>query len=272
MRSAFYLSHLKVDVRTDNAALWREIELIWGMCRNKLVADKTVLECELIPAPGYGIRWKGFGTDSVLCAEEVVPRLEAWVYSELKRAHAAHEMALHAAGVVFNRQVLLFIGPSGAGKSSLALAALDQGCTYISDEIVCFNQEVCWGVPRAIQFDVRSQTETLPRRLQRKDVLLRQVVHDHDDIGRAPIIRLGPDQVIRAPVSSRDMWLIFPTRSDANAVASCEQLTALQGVLEASMVKPAFDLGWLIKQGKCLRLSWNDPASAMDLLIRRMQL
>jgi hypothetical protein len=272
MQSAFFLSHLKVDVSTRDSSLWRDIELIWGKCRQRLVQETVVLECELNTTPDCEILWKGFGADRVTCAGEVVPRLESWVYSELRRRHATNEVALHAAGVVFKGQVLLFIGASGAGKSSLALAALDQGCTYISDEIVCFNREVFWGVPRAIQFDLRSEAQELPRRLQRDDVLFRQVSNRIGVRSRAPIVQPISDQVIKAPVASSHPWLIFTSHSNDNALIPCEPLAALQGLCEAAMVKPSFDLGWLVNRGQCLHLRWNDPAAAMNLLTRRLQI
>lgn len=59
--------------------------------------------------------------------------------------------ALHAGAVTWQDKAILIAGASGAGKSSLVAWLVEQGCSYVTDEICLVGDEACVvGLPRAL--------------------------------------------------------------------------------------------------------------------------
>jgi len=73
--------------------------------------------------------------DELEAARVTRSSIELWAADRSKE-----HVAVHAAVVARDDQAIVLPGPSGIGKSTLALALIDSGATYYSDEFAVFNR------------------------------------------------------------------------------------------------------------------------------------
>ena len=154
---SLFISEVEARVRCALPDVMAALSELWAGCRVPIVPATVVARIDVAPAAGDRSCAIMLDGELVAVAEQppdVLPLLEAAIYRSLY-AQRAPRVLLHAACLVLPGcdEPLVLVGPSGAGKSSLALAALERGYRYFTDELTVTDGERLWGVPRAVQFE-----------------------------------------------------------------------------------------------------------------------
>jgi hypothetical protein len=205
---------------------------------------------------------------------DVLPLIEAALYQALYAQRGARVL-LHAACVVLPGcdEPLVLVGPSGAGKSSLALAALERGYRYFTDELTVTDGVHVWGVPRAVQFEPVHASQALPARLAASDLGLYALrMGGADDLietlGAVPVRVPVSHELMLTPLLARMARVIRIERSTTTACEPLDSLDALAELHEASFGAPSLSLGTFVGRGRAFRLTWREPAEGLSRLER----
>jgi hypothetical protein len=267
----FFVSHVGVEVRSSLEDVVQSLSGVWAGCAKPIVPTTCALR---FTAEACGDGFSITGDDQVLCnpelREDVLPLLESAIYRAIPAWHDL-QVLLHAACVRRGPTSLLLLGRSGAGKSSLALAAVRRGFEYYSDEITITDGMRVWGVPRAIQFEPIADGGQPPPWAPEVDL---QHYHLRLPGGRRATLPfwLPPaDQIPTAPAAANQLCVYAVERGPATLLEPCSPIEALALLHEAAFRPPSLDLGRLVRPGRCGRLSWRDPESAIDLLLEGLE-
>jgi hypothetical protein len=263
----FGVSDVRVRVASTVPGALEALSLIWEHAAPVLPVARTVagrLEAS------EGVATVRLGAAERRCrANGVVAAFERLLYEALADWHPPPRVLLHAAAVWRAGTVFVLAGPSGCGKSSLALALLEQGAGYLSDELVVFDGARVWGLPRAPQFEPIVPGSPVPARLAATD---RETYRFEDVEGQPrvlPVRRLRAAEVAAGPYPADRVQLVFPepgSRQDAG-LYPVDPRTALQRLLAETRSDARSDLGPLLSRG-ALVLPWSDISHAADSLIR----
>jgi hypothetical protein len=195
--------------------------------------------------------------------EDLVAGFEQWLYRLALARHKRRLVVFHAAALVSARGTIVFSGPSGAGKSSLALAAVQRGWKYFSDEFVVSDGRRIWGWPRAIRFDPPkpgSQPPDYLRDLERDD----DAVESRDEA--APYYAV-PDHVLqRAPCSASRVRFVAVERGTKTTLTSLSPTIGLKCLTEASFFEPTISFGSLVGAERAWHASWRHPDELIELI------
>ncbi len=183
---------------------------------------------------------------------------------------------VHAAVVAVGGRGVVLPGLSRAGKSTLALALLERGARYLSDELLAFDPAT-------------GAAHAFPRAPKIRDVCAgyfpRLAPHwIGTGEGRvAPFAALAPDVVLaRAPVRAvvSPRWSAPEEAGDADALDRCRPVRAGEALLDLASSSLNFGthraqsldcLTLLVADAACARLAWRDPhaaARAIEELVR----
>ncbi len=270
MRSVFYFLHHEVSVDADLPQVHQGLDLIWRQCKRPVLNVFSTVHYDVHALNGYHLQCGKKHLATFHDVEDIVPMLELQVYSALRAQSVPGELTMHAAAVSYEDHVIIFTGPSSAGKSSLALAAVRQGWSYISDEIVSANCKHVWGIPRSIGFD--KQTPVTASWLVAQDLVQRHVVLQTGLLSAMPLYLPTDEQVPLLPPSARNVWIMLIRQGPRNFLVPCPAWKALQGIYAAAFQKPDTNLGWLIQPGRTWELGWSNPDEAFALLRRNVHL
>lgn len=274
---SLFLSEVEVRVHCPLPDAMAALSELWAGCRVPMVPPTKRVRIEVGALEGDRACSILLDEQLIAVAEQpadVVPLIESALYKALHAPDPTRAL-LHAACVVIPGcdETLVFVGPSGAGKSSMALAAVERGYRYVTDELTVTDGERLWGVPRAIQFEPVHASQALPPRLAASDLGLYAVRMGG---GGDQLEALGAVPV-RVPVAHELTMAALPVRAsriiriDRGTSAQCEVLSALDALSElheASFAKPSFSLGAMVGRGRAFRLTWRDPAEGLALLER----
>lgn len=274
---SLFISEVEARVRCPLPDAMAALVELWAGCRVPIVPAARVAQIEVatVPGePGCSILLDG---ELIAVAEQppdVVPLVEAALYRALY-ARRGPRVLLHAACVVLpgSEEALVLVGPSGAGKSSLALAALERGYRYFSDELTVTDGERLWGVPRAVQFEPVRASQALPPRLAASDLGLYALrlggAGDQlEALGAVPVRVPSAHELMLAPLSARMARVVRIDRGEATACEPLDALDALAELHEASFGAPSISLGALVGRGRAFHLVWRDPAEGLARLER----
>jgi hypothetical protein len=276
---SIFASDVRVRVLAPRAELLASLRALWRGCAAPLVAPRVEARIALTRQPsGWqldlisvhatdGTAIVGL-TRNAECEDDLTPLIESLVYRVL---HAARprSVLLHAACLERDGAALLLLGPSGAGKSSFALAALESsGYRYFSDELTISDGRQVWGVPRAIQFEPVLPEGVLPARLSAADRALYRVRLASPDAVAAsvPVHVPHAQQIAQGPALASQAHVIRLVHGHEDRCEPLSPLEALRELHEAAFRTPQIDLGTLIGPGRGYRLTWREPARALERL------
>lgn len=263
---AFHVSHVRVEVRSDEPAVLAGLRAAWQPASAAPVEITTRVRFETRRVDGgYEVRVDDRMHKQAEHVEDVLPLLEAALYGELRKWHAGL-LLLHAACVASARATLLFLGESGAGKSSLTRAAIERGYLYGSDELTVSDGARVWGISRTPQFDVVRRSDPLPRWLAGADVSSYTMRAYGDEGGALPLLGVPEAQVLRAACPVHTVRVVLLAHGSENRARPLDTLHALSALHEASLLGPSPLMSRLLGHGRALALTWADPEMALDRL------
>jgi hypothetical protein len=274
---SLFISEVEARVHCPLPDAMAALSELWAGCRVPMVPATSRVRIEV----GWvdGDRECSILLDGQLVAvaeqpADVVPLIESALYKAL-HAQKQKRAILHAACVVIPGcdESLLFVGPSGAGKSSMALAAVERGYRYVTDELTVTDGERLWGVTRAIQFEPVHASHALPPRLAASDLGLYAVrmggLGDQiEALGAVPVRVPVAHELVLHALPVRATRIVRIERGTNNKCEVLSPLDALSELHEASFEPPAFSLGTMVGRGRAFRLVWRDPSEGLALLER----
>ena len=194
--------------------------------------------------------WLSAGSDS-----ELLSLLEGELYRDIVRA-AERAPLLHASAVSQSGRALVMAGRSGVGKSTLALALLERGARYLSEEWVAFDADGrVRGVARPLHFD-ESPSATATKRTGPAE-------------RRSCIVTLPEQQIERASVWPAALVLLDRVSSHVGELARLtpgQTLAALEGQFLQLGPDPLQAVVALVAGVPGYRLTFSDKESACSLL------
>jgi hypothetical protein len=223
---------------------------------------------KLSQTQGWALIGKGDAPASVFRPEMAAVRLKGLVLDEVLRSDL-HLAALHAACVLKHDRGIMLLGSPGAGKTTLALALLNQGYRYGSDDVTVLTRNgLAWGVPLApaVKESAWNVAETLGTGLSELPI------HSRPDGQRVRFPQLDGSRLagpcpVRAIVRLHRTGEPEPT---LNPICSEEALGAL---LSESLSNDGRCSGeimhWLarlVRDADCFALSYCEAADAARLL------
>jgi len=274
---SLYISEVEARVHCALPDAMAALSELWAGCRTPIMPARRVVKIEVGPLDGdraCSILLDGTLVKVAEQAADVVPLIEAALYRALY-ADLGGRVLLHAACVVMPGcdEPLVLVGPSGAGKSSLALAAIERGYRYFTDELTVTDGTLLWGVSRAVQFEPVHASQALPPRLAASDLGLYALrlggTGDQlESLGAVPVRVPSPHERAMMPLRARTARVIRIDRGTANICQPLSALEALGELHEASFGQPELSLGALVGRGRAFHLTWRDPTEGLALLER----
>jgi hypothetical protein len=260
----FHVSDVSVIVSANEPEALAPLELVWGNAGPILPPSRTVQGHIEVVGNEAAVHLDEARTSCERA--DVAPAFEQLLYDAIPSWHSMRRALVHAAAVAHDGRVLVLCGPSGCGKSSLALAMVERGARYLTDELVVFDGERLWGIPRAPQFEPVAEEAPLPARLAATD---RTTYRFQDRAGNRivlPIRRLPSSSVAAGPYPPHQVQLVFPVAGSAgepHPVAPREALRRLLAETRGGDV----DLGPLLARPATV-LPWDDVSLAAHQLLR----
>jgi len=272
---SLFISEVETRVRCPVPDAMAALSELWAGCRVPIVPPARVATIEVGAVEGDRACSILLDGDLVAVAEQppdVLPLIEAAIYRALY-AQRGPRVLLHAACVVLPGcdEPLVLVGPSGAGKSSLALAALERGYRYFTDELTVTDGTHVWGVPRAVQFEPVHASQALPARLAASDLGLYALrirgTDDHvETLGAVPVRVPVAHELMLQPLLARMARVIRIERALTTVCEPLDSLDALAELHEASFGAPSLSLGTFVGRGRAFRLTWREPAEGLSRL------
>lgn len=262
-RYEIFLSGLRVAVRSSCRRTSRYLRRHWAGATRPIVEPEATCEIEVIAdrAPRIVVDGDVLWSDGVV--EDLVAGFEQWLYRLALARHKRRFVVAHGAALVSDEKTVVFSGPSGAGKSSLALAAVQRGWKYFSDEFVVTDGNRVWGWPRAIRFDPLKPSAPRPDYLRGLEVDEDAV--ESPDVG-APYYAVGGNALQRVPCSAAQAHFVSVERAAHTSLTPLSTAVGLKHWTEASFFEPAISLGALGGENRAWRASWRDPHELMDMV------
>lgn len=273
-----FVSRAAVRVRCEwpscGPDVMNALETLWRGCREPLLAPTRRAQIDVTRTWADGdvfqIALDGELLHSTQHSRDLLPLIESVLY-RLLHAGDSSCVLLHGACVCFEGRALILVGPSGSGKSSLALAAVQRGYAYLTDELTVTDGAQVWGVPRAIQFEPVRSGDVLPERLAQSDRELYPLRLEDDDqapdaVGAVPVRAPSADELATGPYPASSACVIRVQRGKTCAVEPLSPLEALAELHEASFERPSIALGVLVGPSRAYRLTWSEPQAALSAL------
>lgn len=194
--------------------------------------------------------WLSAASDS-----ELLSLLEGELYRDIVR-DAERAPLLHASAVSQGGSALVLAGRSGVGKSTLALALLQRGARYLSEEWVAFDADGrVRGVPRPLHFDEPPSAAPTKKTGPTER--------------RSCIVTLPEHQIERSPVRPAALVLLDRVSSHVGELTRLtpgETLAALEGQFLQLGPDPLHAAVRLVGGVPGYRLTFSDKERACSLL------
>lgn len=263
--SALELELLAVPVllRVDGPELLRHLSACYGRSR-RTAAEGPPLEARLARADGsWQIAVDGREPRREASTEEALRALNHELLQALMARRREHYY-VHAAVLEHGGRALVLPGLSRAGKSTLALALLQAGARYLSDELLCLAADGrALPVPRAPK--LRDECVAYFPRLAPACV-------GHGEARFVPFEAL-PDDVLAAPAPIGTVVLPRYAPDGSDRPRAITRGAAALALARSSLnfgAHRARSLDWLaelLAEARTFALDWRDPhASAAALL------
>ena len=152
MLTEFVVVDIPVRVESSDPLVHEVLNLAWGPALG--AASRPVSRGESIEyLIADGALWRE-GTVISRCSSHAMlcRMIEGDLLQEVATRYAGLTL-LHAAALILDETLFLFVGESGGGKSSMSRACIRVGARYLTDDCLVLGDGVLRGVPRTIQFD-----------------------------------------------------------------------------------------------------------------------
>ena len=154
----------------------------------------------------------------------------------------------------------LLIGEAGQGKSTLARDILERGASYLTDDLVFFDGDRLWGLPRALQFDPVPAAGAQAEGVLRGCDLSSYRVEGPTGAMALPLWPVAPERVADA-VDPEGAKLIFVRRTNSTSMHPLDPARAATRLRESVVGQPSADdhapLESLLERGACWELDWD---------------
>lgn len=264
-RLRFTAAGLTVEVRSALPEVTRALEALFRPA--------------LLPA-GPSLRHYTVEADGTTCVDgqlltkardpsRCVLRIEGDVLQALGLA-SRDKLILHTGGVVREGNLFLFVGEPTAGKSTMTRAALARGATYLTDDTLIFDEQVCRGVARSVHFDPfpLEELEALPSYYADCDLESYRFRGDEDEVFVTPLWTGSFETLHEYRPEKGHVVLASLERGEDEKVSELSALERAATLLGASL-EVGVDRWSLVPTGPSYRVTWNrDPERALELLFR----
>ncbi len=208
-------------------------------------------------------RW----SDPACCALAI----EADVAGSLPTFHGDAWM-LHAACVVYEGDLLFFVGDSGVGKSTLCSESLRRGATYVSDDVLFFDEISVSGFARTLRLaEVYGSSDA--HYLTSFDVNACRAVRADGTIVSVPLWANGHPTLERVMLAEHRSHVVMPQHAAANSVSRASELERIRALHVATFrnADPIPAVTQHLGCGSAWTVRWQDPNSAFDELWGRIR-
>jgi hypothetical protein len=258
---ALHAGDVRVEIAGAPPATRDVIAAVWGNAA-PFLAPRVVVH---IDVTGDGeVRVDGELLERAEAPIDLPGLVEGAIYDALDRRGPS--ALIHAGAVAFGDRVIALVGDSGAGKSTLALALLEQGAAYLTDELFVCDGARVWGIPRAIQFDPVTPGASMPVHLARAELDV-YPARSRRGAHSLPLVRVPRDRVALRTYDAARVELVFIERGASSSLREVDPLQALKQLLGAVRGEAIVRLDALLRSGP-RALAWSDPAEAAALLAR----
>lgn len=197
-----------------------------------------------------------------------VLRIEGDVLEALGQA-SRDKLILHTGGVVFEGTLFLFVGEPTAGKSTMTRAALLRGATYLTDDTLIFDEQLCRGVARSVHFDPFPLKElgALPSYYADCDLESYRFRGEEDEVFVTPLWTGAFETLHEYRAENGRVVLASLERGEEEKVTELSVLERAATLLGASL-EVGVDRWALVPPGPSYRVTWNrEPERALTLLV-----
>lgn len=253
-----------IEVNCESALLAEEIRLRLGhLMRGSPGPEASILRLTLVPIESGWIEIRdSTGRLERGQLDHVVHYARRWAVEGFMEAHPRF-LWLHAAAAARDDAAVLLCGSAGAGKSTLAVQLIDQGWTFVADDVVPVDRTSGLALPMPCTPCVRTGS---PEESGDPDVFLEQSKR---------VIAVASDRVATTahPVGA----VVFPEFS-RGAAPIVSPLSAASAAWSLTAQCLRFDEDKALTIGSLFRLAestpafhlvYGDPASAAALLTLR---
>ena len=190
-------------------------------------------------------------------------RLEKMLLALCDELHSSH-CVLHAAGVVLDGKLVVFLGKANSGKSSLCCEAILNGASYLSDDELAIAHGKVWGLARSIRFN-----EVQVSQLNDKPYLQKM----NTELYRGPKMNgrtvlpfyEGEHRTLASVSTTGTPVIVVKLEQGKNHLQAITEFEALAHLHESAILcGQEYPGGLQIESAYCL--SWQDPQESWRLL------
>jgi hypothetical protein len=270
-RRTYRVLGLDITVTVPSEIEAARVEAVLGHVASPGIDHRPGAIIELVSSGrGYEVLAEGRVLDRCDDRDAIAPLIKAWV-TQMAASRSPHILGLHCAALATNGAAVLLPAPSGTGKTTLALAGLQAGMPYLSDDLVLLSRD-------------KPSIRPAVNALCLKETGLAFIRRFVPDIDRLPTHR-RPDGVVARYLCPRppdeplaDEWpvqaIFFPSRSDVSSATLMPRIDALARLLGNCCSVPRHlsrnDVGVLmslIDRVPAYDLRVCDPAVAIEMIL-----
>ena len=138
--AVFHITFLQhtVEVRTDDSVVAHNVQRIFGGFLGAGPRQRVARLSALAESDGYRAVWDGADQKRHGTLRSIV----TWIKHRTIRAliEARSDLLwLHAGAVANDGEVMFCLGQGGSGKSTLVVSLVDEGWSYLSDDVVAYD-------------------------------------------------------------------------------------------------------------------------------------
>lgn len=263
---AIHISELRLEVRCSDARAMRALGAAWAPASKPVIPTARTLRVDVLTDPLH-VLFDGERVATAADPGQITPLIEAEIHERLTSWHPPPRVLFHAAAVCSQGRGYLLSGPSEAGKSTLARAMVEEGATYLTDEVTVFGDGRVWGLARTPQLDPIVPGAALPARYGAFSVDTESYRYEwHTGPRAVPLMPVAQRQVERTPVPAASTRVVIVGQGEKDRVTMLQRTTAAASLLDERRSEVRTDVGPLFTENP-VGLTWSNPLHAARLLL-----